>query len=145
MKFLTRLRLGFSHLNDHRFRHNFQECINPLCSCSLEAENTSHYLQHCHHFSQNLKNLTNSVNSIFEDFLSDNVKTNVVLYGDPRLDGESNKFILEATISYIKSSERFTGSIFDKNYIFYETGGRSKNLISFLTNHFLYKISAKVL
>ena len=115
LKFLTRLRLGFSHLNEHRFRHNFQECINPLCSCSLETENTSHYLLHCHHFSQNRINLMNSVNSVFENFdiLSDNIKTNVLLYGDPRLDGESNKIILEATISYIKTSERFTGSIFD--------------------------------
>ena len=115
LKFLTRLRLGFSHLNEHRFRHNFQECINPLCSCSLETENTLHYLLHCHHFSQNRINLMNSVNSVFENFdiLSDNIKTDVLLYGDPRLDGESNKIILEAVISYIKTSERFTGSIFD--------------------------------
>ena len=27
IKLLTRLRLGFSHLNEHRFRHNFKECI----------------------------------------------------------------------------------------------------------------------
>ena len=38
IKFLTRLRLGLSHLNEHRFRHNFQDCLNPLCSCSLEVE-----------------------------------------------------------------------------------------------------------
>ena len=100
LKVLTRFRLGFSHLNEHRFRHNFQERINPLCSCSLETENTSHYLLHCHHFSQNLMS---SVNSVFENFdiLSDNIKTDVLLYGDPGLDGESNKIILEATISYI--------------------------------------------
>ena len=56
----------------------------------------------------------NSVNSIFENFdiLSDNIKTDVLLYFYPGLDGES-KLILEATISYIKTSERFTGSIFD--------------------------------
>ena len=115
LKFLTRLRLGFSHLSEHRFRDNFQECINSLCSCSLETENTLHYLLHCHHFLQNRINLMNSVNSVFENFdiLSDNIKTDVLLYGDPRLDGESNKIILEATISYIKTSERFTGSIFD--------------------------------
>ena len=114
-KFLTRLRLGFSHLNEHRSRHNFQECINPFSSCSLETENTSHYLLHCHHFSQNCINLMKSVNFVFENFdiLSDNIKTDVLLYGDPRLDGQSNKIILEATISYIKTSERFTGSIFD--------------------------------
>ena len=42
----------------------------------------------------------NSLNSVFEnfDFLSNNIKTDTLLYGDPRLDGESDKIILEATI-----------------------------------------------
>ena len=46
LKFLTRLRLGLSYLNVHRFRHNFQYCLNPLCSCSFETEDTSHSLLH---------------------------------------------------------------------------------------------------
>ena len=41
LKLLTRLRLGLSHLNEHRFNHNFKNCINPLCTCSLEVESTS--------------------------------------------------------------------------------------------------------
>ena len=61
LKFLTHLRLGFSHLNEHRLRHNFQDCLNPLCSCSLEIEDTSHYLLHCHHFSHHRVDLMNSV------------------------------------------------------------------------------------
>ena len=48
IKYLTRLRLGLSHLNEHKFRHNFQDCLNPLCSCSLEVETTNHYFLHCH-------------------------------------------------------------------------------------------------
>ena len=60
----------------------------------------------------------NSVNSVFGNFdiQSDNIKIDVLLYGDPRLDGESNKIILEVTISYIKTSERFTGSILIKMF-----------------------------
>ena len=113
MKFLTRLRLGFSHLNEHRFRHNFQECMNPLCSCSLEIEDTSHYLLHCHHFSQYRMDLMNSVKSILENFESDNVKKDILLYGDSRLEGNKNKFILEATLTYIKSTDKLSGPIFD--------------------------------
>ena len=81
----------------------------------MQLKNTSHYLLHCHHFSQNRINLMNSVNSVFENFdiLSENTKTDVLLYGNPRLDRDSNKIILQATISYIKTSERITGSIFD--------------------------------
>ena len=29
-KLLTRFCLGFSHLNEHRFRHNSQDCMNPF-------------------------------------------------------------------------------------------------------------------
>ena len=33
LKFLTRIRLGLRFLADHKFRHNFQDCGNPICSC----------------------------------------------------------------------------------------------------------------
>ena len=107
--------LGFSHLNEHRFRHNFQDCINPLCSCSLDIEDTSHYLLHCHHFAQHHIDLMNSVNSVFENFifLPNNIKIDVLLFGDSRLEESKNKFILESTLSYIKCTERFSGSLFD--------------------------------
>ena len=32
IKLLTRLRLGLSHLKDHKFRHNFQDCV-CVCVC----------------------------------------------------------------------------------------------------------------
>ena len=35
IKLLHRLRLGFSHLREHKFRHNFPDNMNPLCSCYL--------------------------------------------------------------------------------------------------------------
>ena len=82
LKFLNRLRLDFSHVNEHRFRHNFQDCLNPLCSCSLQIEDTIHYLLHCHHFSQHRIDLINSVKYIFEDFdsLSDNEPKKIYFY-----------------------------------------------------------------
>ena len=43
VRLLNRLRLGFSHLREHKFRHNFTNTLNPLCSCSLEMEDTDHY------------------------------------------------------------------------------------------------------
>ena len=43
LKYLTCLRLKLSNLSEHRFKHNFQDCINPLCSCSLEPESNSHF------------------------------------------------------------------------------------------------------
>ena len=60
LKLLTRLRLGFSNLNEHRFRHDFQECLNPLLRCSLETKNNSHCLLHCRH--------NTSFRTVYKDF-----------------------------------------------------------------------------
>ena len=47
VKLLTRLRLDFSHLNEHKFRHGFKDALNPLCTCGAEVETTEHFLLHC--------------------------------------------------------------------------------------------------
>ena len=41
------MRLGLSHLVDHRFRHHFQDCLNPICSCGQEIETAVHFLHPC--------------------------------------------------------------------------------------------------
>ena len=44
VKLLTRLRLHFSHLNEHKFRYKFNDIINPMCSCGKEPKTTLRYL-----------------------------------------------------------------------------------------------------
>ena len=44
IKFIARLRLGLSHLREHKFKHNFQDSLNPFCNCGLDTESTTHYL-----------------------------------------------------------------------------------------------------
>ena len=98
LTFLTRLRLGLSHLNEHRFRQNVQGCLNPLCCCSLEIEDTSYYLFHLSH---HLVALMNSVKSICDNFnsISVIVKEDLLLFGDSPFDNNKNKVILKATIN----------------------------------------------
>ena len=40
VRLLNRLRLVFSRLREHKFRYNFADTLNPLCSCPLETEDT---------------------------------------------------------------------------------------------------------
>ena len=42
VKQLNKLRLEFSALNEHRFRHNFQ-CISPMCACNTGIEVNAHF------------------------------------------------------------------------------------------------------
>ena len=43
VKYLARLRIGFSHLKQHKFKDNFQDSVDPMCSCSSGIETTIHF------------------------------------------------------------------------------------------------------
>ena len=46
IKLLTRLRAALSHLREHKFRHNFQDSLDPFCNCGLHIEITIHFFLH---------------------------------------------------------------------------------------------------
>ena len=72
MQLLTRLRLGFSHLNEHRFRHNFHHFLNPLREYKLEREVTFHFLLRCHLLQVERTTLLNDIKEVDEHIISDN-------------------------------------------------------------------------
>ena len=45
--FLEILRSSFSDFYESRFRHNFQDTLNPIRSCGETMESITHYLVHC--------------------------------------------------------------------------------------------------
>ena len=91
--------------------------MNPLCSCSLQIEDTLHYLLHYHHFNHICTDLMNNVKSVIDNFesLSEKDKKDILLYGDSRLDRTKNKSISEASLTYIKNSENFCRSLLNEN------------------------------
>ena len=114
IKLLTRLRLNFSHLNEHKFRHNFRETLNPFCKCGGETETTSHFFLRCHlHTTQRLKLLDTvySLNPTIKTF-SDESLVQLLLYGSDSFDFKLNKCIINLTINYLKTSGRFDGPLF---------------------------------
>ena len=66
IKLLHRLRLGFSHLREHKFWHNFASTVNPLCSCYLDIESAEYYIIRCHNYATFRTILMNELNSIME-------------------------------------------------------------------------------
>ena len=113
LKVLTRLILGLSHLNKHKFNHNFKECVNPLCSCSLQVESVPHFFLHYHYFTDIRKNLFNELESVDENILnqSDNEMVELLLYGSNKFKFQQNCSILKSSIKFIIKSERFSGSL----------------------------------
>ena len=109
MQLLTRLWLGFSHLNEHKFRHNFSNFLNPQCECNLEPEATSHFLLRCDLFQVERTALLNDIKEIDERIISDNtsILDQILLYGNENYNHDTNKKILLSTIKFCIDSKRF--------------------------------------
>ena len=115
LKLLSRLRLGLSHLNEHKFNHGFRDTINPLCNCSLEIESVSHFFLRCLNFSTIRTTLMNNIYAIDNSIinLNENSFISLLLYGDESsYNSEVNTQILTVTIEYIIDSQRFDDQIF---------------------------------
>ena len=63
-KIMTRLRLGLAYLSEHKFNLNFQNCINPLCSCGMDIESASHFFLQCSLFDDKRITLLRTLNKI---------------------------------------------------------------------------------
>ena len=64
VRLLNKLRLGFSHLREHNFKHNLTDTLIPLCLCSLE--DTEHWFlrfQNNISFRTTLMNDLNDINT----------------------------------------------------------------------------------
>ena len=71
LQLLARLRLGLSYLNEHKFKHNFRDFLNLLCSCIVKPETTSHYLLRCHLLQIQWRTLFNYIKEIDEHITTD--------------------------------------------------------------------------
>ena len=93
LKLLTRLRIGFSHLKEHKFQHNFQDSVDPLCSCRIDIELTVHFFLHYLNLTTQRQTLLNKLKSINANILAENENSFVrtLLFGRPDCTYSNNK------------------------------------------------------
>ena len=124
LSLLTRLRVKFSDLRQHRFNHHFN-CPSELCLCGTDNESNEHFLLRCPRFSIQRRVLLDSVSDILQNDinnLQNDVLTELLLYGSNRYNIIANKLLLESTIRYLKSTKRFkTIEAYEHIYINYIT------------------------
>ena len=113
IKLLTRLRLNFRHLNEHKFRFNFLETINPMCSCGSEPGTTVISR------SKLLKNVY-SLDHILRNY--DDCLIHILLYGWEKFNFNLNKEKIKLTVCYLKDTERFDESLIWNIYYFFSFG-----------------------
>ena len=113
IKLLTRLRVGLSHLRERKFRPNFQDTINPLCSCSLEIESTSHFFLCCQNLITPRTNLMNELGKLDSNILNMDIisLTKLLLYDDSKYENNVSKNKLFTFINSILSTKPFEGQL----------------------------------
>ena len=113
LKLLTRLRVGLSHLRDHKFRHGFNDTIDPFCPCNMEIETVSHFFLRCHFFNAlriDLMNELLKINLNLQHF-NDTTLTEFLLYGSNQFSYDINSKIISLSVNFIIKSERFDGPL----------------------------------
>ena len=55
--FLTRLRVGISHLIDLKFKQRFLDTLDPICVCGLDIDTLNHFFLDCPRFTNENQNL----------------------------------------------------------------------------------------
>ena len=114
LKLLTRMRLSLSHLDDHKFRPNFQDCLNPICSCGQDTKTASHFLLLCLNYRCARKTILETINLIDPNILQQRELsiTKDLLFGSEKLKDDKKNALLKSTIELIRSTERFKYLLF---------------------------------
>ena len=107
IKLLTRLRVGLNHLREHKFRHNFQDSLDPFCNCGRHIETTIHFFLRCSNYSNQRKTLFEKNRSIKRSLLNqnDSIIVETLIFGSTGLNDEENACIIESTPEYITTTE----------------------------------------
>ena len=115
IKFLTSLRLGRSHLHEHKFRHCRQDTLNLLCECGKDIKSTMHFFLHCTNFLIPRQTLFQKIRNIDYNILSQSETqlTQTHLYGNQNYHSSINRLILNSALEYLISSKRFKCSLFN--------------------------------
>ena len=109
IKLITKLRIGLSHLREHKFRHNFQDTLNSICNCWDDIETTIHYLLHCPNYLDEMRTLLDNLQSIGGKIhdKNDSQVSELLLFGVSSNSDASNTCISNATIQYLLATKRF--------------------------------------
>ena len=113
LTYLTRLRVGWSHLRDHKFCHTFWDSLNLLCNCDNATESTKHYLLHCPNFKNERPSFLQNVKIVNANLLSmnENMWTHLLLYGSNNLTDSTNTSLLNSVTEYITWTKRFNNPL----------------------------------
>ena len=106
--------MGLSHFREHKFKHSFQDLINPLCNSVYEVISTVHFFLHSPLFTNERTTLFSTLRNLDSKLCgnTDSLLTNSLLFDKESLNTDQNTAILNANMEFILSTKRFDESLF---------------------------------
>lgn len=106
---LSRLRMGLSALNSHRFKYNFigdKSCV----KCGNSNETVHHFLFNCPAYAAPRNTLLDSLKEILPPDIINEASTleTVLIFGSAHLDIPTNISVFSTVYNYLESTGRFT-------------------------------------
>ena len=98
------------HLRENKFRHIFNDTIDPFCLCGTnDLETSEHFLLHCSTYACLGRKLFNNLhnNNILRLTSEKSLIVQIILYGSDNYNPPTNKVIVSTVIDYIIQSNRF--------------------------------------
>ena len=109
IKLVTILHQGLTHLQEHKFKHSFQDTLNSLCNCGMDVESSTHFLLQCSLYINERCTLMSSNLNRINPQLS---QTFLQLFWNSFYSDKTNTHILNATTDYIRLTKRFYEPLF---------------------------------
>ena len=113
IKYITHIRLGLSHLREHKFRRRFNDTINPICNCVNDVESAIHFFLNCLLYSNERRTFLSSLVNI-DDKLFGNANcslTQTLLFDNTTFNVKDKTKIINLTIDYIMSAKISDGPL----------------------------------
>ena len=113
IKYITHIRLGLSHLREHKFKRRFSDTINPICNCVNDVESAIHFFLNCLLYSNERRTFLSSLVNI-DDKLFGNANcslTQTLLFDNTTFNVKDKTKIINLTIDYIMSAKISDGPL----------------------------------
>ena len=109
IKYITWIRLELSHLRKHKFKHSFQDTLNPICNCGNDVESAVHFFLHCPLYSNERRTLLNNLVNIDHKLLANTnfSLTQILLFGNTTFNAIVNTKIINLTTDFVLPTKRF--------------------------------------
>ena len=118
---ITKLKLGLNHLRELKFKHVFQNTLNPLCSCRNDVESTEHFLLHCPQIANERRTLLSTLGNFNYSLLENtsNFLMQTLLFENMSLSPSNKSRILDATVDFVWSTKRFDEQLNNESCIYW--------------------------